>query len=172
LYKANREETSLKQLVKQVLIRLKADHGKHCVELPTCEADDVIYVAATSLRGQLTIVSTDRDFMQLISHRVKLYNPVSQDYRYPEEDPGYMLFEKCFRGDRGDNIPSAYPKVSKKALRAAYRDEKKLAHLLKAEHPNAGTVQVQYDLNRQLIDLNRIPQEHQLRIRHALEVFA
>lgn len=167
-YKAHREETQLKLLVRQVLVRFKQEHAKQCLEIQGCEADDVIYVVATSTPGLVTIVSTDRDFIQLISHRVKLYNPVSCEYRYPEEDKSYVLFEKCFRGDRSDNIPSACPKVSRKILKAAYKDDKKLDFLLSSDHPEGGKVREKYEMNCQLIDLHRIPREHQLKVREAL----
>ena len=47
------------------------------------------------------------------------------------EDPQYLLFEKCMRGDTSDNVFSAYPGVRKKGtknktgLLEAYADKEK-----------------------------------------------
>lgn len=81
------------------------------------------------------IISSDSDFIQLISENVKQYNGVSNqlitvdgyfndrgkpiiDKKTKQhktlEDPQFLLFEKIMRGDAGDNVFSAFPGVRKK----------------------------------------------------------
>lgn len=95
------------------------------------------------------IISTDGDFAQLIAPNVKIYNGVEEMTITHEgyfdakgrpiedkktgtlkkaPDPEWMLFMKCMRGDKNDNVFSAYPGVREKGtknkvgLREAYED--------------------------------------------------
>ena len=117
---------------------------------PQLEADDLIagFIQAHP-NDDHVIISTDGDFAQLIAPNVKQYNGVMQittthegyfnekgkrviDSKTKQEkaapDPGWLLFEKCMRGDTSDNIFSAYPGVREKGtknkigLREAYAD--------------------------------------------------
>jgi len=98
------------------------------------------------------IISSDTDYVQLISNNVKQYNGVSNqlitlegyfdDKNKPVKDkktgehktlgdPQFHLFEKIMRGDAGDNVFSAYPGVrtkgnkNKVGLTEAYADRYK-----------------------------------------------
>lgn len=84
------------------------------LEVPDVEADDVI---ATLVRSapkdtQVSVVSTDRDLMQLVSERVQLLDGI-RDRRYgPEEvearfgvPPEQVLDVRALVGDKSDNIP-------------------------------------------------------------------
>jgi len=77
------------------------------------EADDVIaYLATEIFTEDVVIMSTDKDFIQLINDRItiwspvkkKLYNPVSilEDYKFCPSN--YLLF-RVITGDKNDNIP-------------------------------------------------------------------
>lgn len=99
------------------------------------EADDIIsglvnvYDDCTNI-----IVSSDKDFMQLIRPNVILFDPVSKKTRNLSEynnDPQYFLFHKCIRGDDGDNVMSAYPRVRSTAIEKAYGDEFERVKLMK-----------------------------------------
>ena len=84
------------------------------------------------------IVSSDTDFVQLVSDNVRQYNGIQNhmitldgifdDYGKPVKDkktgeakeipdPEWLLFEKCMRGDPTDNVFSAYPGVRKKGTK-------------------------------------------------------
>jgi 5'-3' exonuclease len=103
------------------------------------EADDLIagWVQAHPNDNHV-IISTDGDFAQLVSPRVRQYNGVSNttithegyfdDKGLPVIDkktkepkaapvPDFMLFEKCMRGDTSDNVFSAYPGVRTKGTK-------------------------------------------------------
>jgi 5'-3' exonuclease len=117
---------------------------------PQLEADDLI-AGFIQLHpdDEHVIISTDGDFAQLISPKVRQYNGVMgittthEGYfddkgkpvidkktkeAKPAPDPEWLLFEKCMRGDTSDNIFSAYPGVREKGtknkigLREAYAD--------------------------------------------------
>lgn len=75
---------------------------------PDMEADDVIAdlaIHTIPAHHEKIIVSSDTDFIQLCQiedNDVKLYNPITKEYRYPPEYP-YALW-KALRGDSADNI--------------------------------------------------------------------
>lgn len=98
------------------------------------------------------IISSDTDYVQLISENVKQYNGVAnqlitlegyfddkgkivKDKKTKEPkllgDPQWHLFMKCMRGDSSDNVFSAYPGVREKGtknkvgLTEAYADRHK-----------------------------------------------
>jgi len=72
---------------------------------PDFECDDILAHLATTLEGDNVIVSSDTDFIQAldISSRVRLWNPVSQQYRERLE-VDYTKY-KALVGDKTDNIP-------------------------------------------------------------------
>lgn len=106
---------------------------------PTAEADDLIArFIHLHPSDEHYIVSSDGDFAQLISSNVKQYNSIGnqlitidgyyddrgreiKDKKTKEHkklgDPGYLLFEKCMRGDTSDNVFSAYPGVRTKSTK-------------------------------------------------------
>jgi 5'-3' exonuclease len=105
------------------------------------EADDMIALFIESHPDdEHIIVSSDSDYMQLVTDNVKIYDGVQnriitkegffkddknmtpmKDKKtkelLPAPDPEWLLFEKCIRGDTSDNIFSAYPGVRKKGSR-------------------------------------------------------
>lgn len=120
---------------------------------PKAEADDLIArFVALHPEDEHFIISTDSDFYQLISSRVKQYSGVTgelitlegyfddkgrpvKDKKTKEpkllEDPQYLLFRKICRGDTSDNIFSAFPGCREKGtknkvgIREAYEDRNK-----------------------------------------------
>jgi 5'-3' exonuclease len=80
------------------------------------EADDAIaYIAneiLTSAENKVQIVSTDRDFLQLVNDRISVWSPVKKKLYTPavmrEEfgiDSRNYLTYRIFEGDGSDNIP-------------------------------------------------------------------
>jgi 5'-3' exonuclease len=140
------------------------------------------------------IISSDSDYVQLIAENVKQYNGVAnqlitldgyfddkgkivKDKKTKEpkllEDPQYLLFKKCMRGDGTDNVFSAYPGVREKGsknkvgLMEAYADREKQGYqwnnlLLQRWLDHNGVehrVRDDYERNRILIDLTAQPQD-------------
>ena len=84
------------------------------------------------------IISSDKDFMQLLNHQnVKLIEPDKEKERTLLEwnfDHEHFMFEKCLRGDIGDNVQSSYPRLRKKNIDEAYAgDDFQLANIMAHE---------------------------------------
>jgi 5'-3' exonuclease len=139
------------------------------------------------------IISTDTDYNQLITEKVKQYNgvtgelatlqgyfkengrPVLDKEKKPKllEDPEYLLFKKCIRGDSSDNVFTAYPRAPEKGsknrvgIREAFEDRHAMGFkwnnfmLQKWIDHNGQEVCVRdaYQRNKTLVDLNAQPQE-------------
>jgi len=150
------------------------------------EADDMIARwIKLHPEDQHIIISSDGDFQQLISTNVKIYNGISallytdqgifdkdgklaknkQGNDLPIPDPEWLLFEKCMRGDDGDNVMSAFPGVRTKKLQEAYNDRKNQGFawnnlMLSKWTDHEGIehrVKNDYERNRLLIDLENQP---------------
>lgn len=165
------------------------------LQLPNCEADDLIgYWVDQHPEDQHCIVSTDSDFDQLIANNVCRFNGVSGELitlkgffdwkkkpildkktKLPKllDEPEYILFEKCIRGDSSDNVFSAYPRArengtkNRTGIRQAYADRhtkgfawnnfmlQRWSDHNEVEH----RVLDDYERNRILIDLRSQPAE-------------
>jgi 5'-3' exonuclease len=173
------------------------DEKTNCTVLQhsTVEADDFI---ARWIQNhpddKHVIISSDSDFYQLISENVTQYNGIQnqhitlngvfddrgkpvKDKKTGEqkmiEDPEYLLFEKCVRGDTSDNIFSAYPGVRKKGtknkvgIQEAFADRNNKGFdwnnfMLQRWTDHEGEehrVLEDYQRNRALIDLTAQPDE-------------
>lgn len=127
------------------------------LSVPRCEGDDLIgYWCLNSQNVENIILSSDTDYIQLVSEQTRLYSPVQGKFR-ETNDPSYDLFLKCVRGDRNDAIESALPRVRESRLIAAWNDEVEMLNLLNEKRPDGRTVGDVLDLNAQLIDLSEQP---------------
>lgn len=113
-YKATRDPNRNKEIYKDIdnIIRIIDLIGVGSVFPGHLEADDVISWMAVNLTGKKIIVSSDRDFIQLISPTVSFYNPTKKkitDINNFEETfnltPKEYLYYKAIVGDKSDNIP-------------------------------------------------------------------
>jgi hypothetical protein len=140
-----------------------------CLSAPEVEGDDLFagYVQRFTEEGDEVIgISGDKDFVQLLKYPgFRLINPDDGKDRTCE-DPLYFIFEKCIRGDSGDNVMSAFPRVRKTRLNKAYNDEYELIQLMQEQwessHPDTGetlkfTVQDLFIENILLMDLEAQP---------------
>jgi hypothetical protein len=143
VYKANRLRNDALQPFFDLMTAFEQLARQHtalvCLSHPSLEGDDLIagYVQRFAPAGdEVVIVSGDKDFVQLLQYpNVTLLNPDTGTPRTVEEvcgvpDAGYFLFEKCFRGDRGDNVFPALPRVLKRRLLKAYADPYERAQLM------------------------------------------
>lgn len=107
------------------------------------EADDLIsgFVQYITLEpdNEVAIVSGDKDMIQLLGYEgVTLINPDKggKNQRTLDDwggDAELFLFEKCLRGDIGDNVMSAAPRVRKTEIDKAYVDEFVRTNLMNRE---------------------------------------
>lgn len=128
----------------------------YCVEVDKCEADDVVACVSVLSKDPSVIYSTDKDFCQLVSEKVKVFNPLKKEER-TSDNKEFDLFEKCIRGDKGDNILSAYPRVRKTKLLKAFEDKYEMANLMNERLKDGTLVKDNYEFNRDLIDFDRMP---------------
>jgi 5'-3' exonuclease len=162
---------------------------------PTAEADDLIARwIHLHPNDENFIISSDTDFLQLISPNCKQYNGITNELitlegyfnekgqpikdkktKEPKllEDPQYVLFRKCIRGDATDNVFSAYPGVREKGsknkvgIMEAYADRDKQGFTWNnlmlsrwSDHNNVEhKVLDDYKRNVTLIDLNAQPDD-------------
>jgi DNA polymerase-1 len=82
------------------------------ISVDKIEADDVIGYITGQLDGEMTIMSSDRDYLQLVSDKITVYSPTKKKF-YDRElvlkeynvTPKNFLTQKILLGDSGDNVP-------------------------------------------------------------------
>jgi DNA polymerase-1 len=115
-YKAHRPPPPEELIPQFALIREATEaFGVPAIELPDWEADDLIAaytLATTNAGGQVTIVSSDKDLMQLIRPGVDMLDPIKQKPIGPAEvmekfgvTPDKMVEVQALIGDSTDNVP-------------------------------------------------------------------
>ena len=139
-YKANRGETP-EDLVPQFEYIRKSVKAFNITsaEMLNYEADDLIatYVEQILQKGaKVTIVSADKDFMQLVKPRVRLYNPMKSKVLGNKEvkekfgvDPNKVVDVQALAGDSSDNVPGV-PGIGIKIAAELINKYKSLAKLL------------------------------------------
>lgn len=87
------------------------------IAIPKIEADDVIGYLTTKFESnsetdKITIMSADRDFLQLVSEKTEIYSPTKKKtYRVNDVleeysvHPNNFINYKMLLGDNGDNVP-------------------------------------------------------------------
>jgi hypothetical protein len=140
-----------------------------CLAGEGLEADDLIAGFCQMHADEdceIVIVTADKDMMQLLRFpNVRLIDPTTGKNRTLDDwngDAEYFLFEKCIRGDLGDNVQSAYPKVRQTRIDEAYLDPFKRVNMMKETWTNQDkktfTVGDLFDENRMLMDLSAQPE--------------
>lgn len=98
-----------------------------CLSHENLEADDLIAGFTQAYEGdKITIISRDRDFLQLTNDIVKLFDPQSAKYVTLKtdwnNDKEWFMFVKCIRGDTGDNVQSSFPGIRMTKLKTIYNE--------------------------------------------------
>ena len=85
------------------------------IELINYEADDLIATYAKQIvkaGGKVTIISSDKDLMQLVSDKVRLYDPMKSKVLGEKEvfekfgvKPSQVIDVQSLAGDSSDNVP-------------------------------------------------------------------
>ena len=115
-YKAQRPDPPAELMPQFALVRdATAAFNVPAIELADWEADDLIAAyakAAVEAGGQATIVSSDKDLMQLIRPGVQMQDPIKQKAIGPDEvrekfgcGPEHMIDLLALMGDSVDNVP-------------------------------------------------------------------
>lgn len=143
VYKANRvKDPSMApffELIKSFEELARKHTSLVCLSNPILEGDDLFagYVQRFSEAGDEVIgISGDKDFVQLLKYpNFTLINPDTGKPRLTKDvcgvdDPTFFMFEKGMRGDKGDNVFPAYPRVLKKRLLKCLEDEYELTKIM------------------------------------------
>ena len=127
------------------------------------EADDCIAISVKHLinkypKCDIFIITSDKDYLQLNSHNVHLYNLAFKNIAENKSSTGNATNDlniKIIMGDISDNIPSVFPKCGPKTAQKCVDDpeffKKKMADNL--------DYYKQYELNKKLVDFNNIPED-------------
>ena len=143
-YKANRSEAP-EDLVPQFDYIRKSVKAFNLpsVELLNYEADDLIatYVKQIIKAGaKVTVISSDKDLMQLVSDKVRLYDPMKSKVLGQKEviekfgvKPNQVVDVQSLAGDSSDNVPGV-PGIGIKTASELINKYKTLEILLKKAH--------------------------------------
>lgn len=117
------------------------------------EADDIIYVVAhlrEKAEKDTIIVSSDKDFKQLISKHVMMYDPLKHNF-IEIDDPKELLITDILTGQgRKDNILPCGKRLGKKTA-------EKMVHNIVGFLASDEQLNERYQFNRILIDLSEVP---------------
>ena len=141
----------------------KKGGAKAILKHPKLEADDCIAISVKHLVKRypdctIYIITSDRDYLQLNSHNVHLYNLAYKNIADNKSSTGNAAADleiKIIMGDTSDNIPSVFPKCGPKTAQKCIEDPE----FFKKKMGDNPEYYAQYELNKKLVDFNNIPQE-------------
>ena len=129
-----------------------------CVD--NAEADDIVGITKKYIRSKypsdhIYIITSDHDYLQLIDENTKIYNLKNKCLNDKScGDSQKDLLIKIIQGDASDSIPACFDRCGyKTALKLANNNSMLLAKLESNE-----AYKKQFELNTQLIDMNKIPE--------------
>ena len=153
------------------------------ISIDRIEADDTIaYIAHTLLDKDVTIMSSDQDFLQLVNERITVWSPIKKKFYTPRmvmDDYGVpahnFLMYKVLMGDKSDNIegvkglgPKKLPKIIPDLLTHNTLDlDFILEHAGKGEEPMHKRIvesETQLKINEELMDLKNPPISGELKL--------
>lgn len=127
------------------------------------EADDCIAISVKHLLKsdtihQIYIITSDMDYLQLHSDKVKIFDLSFNNVAEKKSsfgDAETNLFCKIVMGDTSDNIPSIFKKCGPKTAIKCWNDNKYFEERLKKDDACE-----KYEKNRLIVDFNCIPTVH------------
>jgi len=140
-YKANRTEAPDDLAPQFEYIRKSVEaFNLPSVELLNYEADDLIATYAKKIieaGAKVTVISSDKDLMQLVSNKVRLYDPMKSKLIGEKEviekfgvKPSQVIDVQSLAGDSSDNVPGV-PGIGIKTAAELINKYKSLENLLK-----------------------------------------
>ena len=182
-FKDAREEKDAMKIQFSRLIEYLDFLPVNVISIDRIEADDTIaYIAHTLLDEEVTILSADQDFLQLVNERITVWSPTKKKFYTPrmvEADYGVpahnFLMYKVLMGDKSDNIegvkglgPKKLPKIVPDLLTQQTLDlDFILEHAGKGEEPMHKKIvesATQLQLNEELMDLKNPPISGELKL--------
>ena len=174
-YKAHRPEPPDELIPQFALIRdATAAFGVPAIELADYEADDLIASYAAEMErsgGRCTIVSSDKDMMQVVGSSTDMLDPIKQKPIGPAEieekfgvPPSLMVEIQALMGDSVDNVPGV-PGIGPKKAAALILEYGTVEEVLRAAASGAMKPSKQRDalvehaqaarISRRLVELAR-----------------
>ena len=140
-YKANRTEAPEDLAPQFEYIRKSVEaFNLPSIELLNYEADDLIATYAkkiTDVGAKVTVISSDKDLMQLVSNKVRLFDPMKSKVIGEKEviekfgvKPKQVIDVQSLAGDSSDNVPGV-PGIGIKTAAELINKYKTLENLLK-----------------------------------------
>jgi len=185
-FKDAREEKDAMKIQFSRLIEYLDFLPVNVISIDRIEADDTIaYIAHTLLDEDVTILSADQDFLQLVDERITVWSPTKKKFYTPRmvmDDYGVpahnFLMYKVLMGDKSDNIegvkglgPKKLPKIIPDLLTQTTLDlDFILEHAGKGEEPMHKKIsesETQLRLNEELMDLKNPPISGELKLQIA-----
>lgn len=177
-YKAHRKSSRDKlefdwegyyDMYESYMLELKESFPFKTIKCSDTEADDVIGALCLEKDHEFYIISTDKDFLQLSSKRVKIYNPMKKVH-VDHPNPELFIVEQSLIGQAKDNIyniktPLDWPDDKRRPGFGEKAFEKVIAHGVD-KWLEENNLQERYEFNRNLMDFARIPEEIKRRIRN------
>lgn len=181
IYKANRRKdqtqsqiekfAAFKSHMSEFESMMKKFTSVVCLSGTLLEADDIAggFVNKFSHENEIVVVSADKDYIQLLGcPNTRLIDPATGKDRTLDEwqgDAELFMFEKCIRGDAGDNVQSAFPRCRKTRILKAYTDPLEHTNLMHETwtHVDGRTITVKdmFQENMLLMGLTHQPPEIQ-----------
>jgi len=170
-YKANRKNGSedgfmggpfFKMAYKEKLFQ--EGGAKAILSHPKLEADDCIaisvkYLLEKYLNVKIYIITSDKDYLQLIEPRVQIFDMSFKNIALKKSSTGDAqtdLFCKIVMGDISDNISSVLTKCGPKTALKCYQDKAYFNERMTKENAFK-----KFEINQKMVDFNYIPQELQ-----------
>ena len=138
------------------------------------EADDCIaiatkYILEKDKDANIWIITSDMDYLQLVQDRVHIYSlkyKLLTDSKNSFNDAKKDLFYKIVLGDKSDGIPGVFKRCGKKMVEKCYNDKKYFKEKLIKEDSEKI-----YNMNRKIIDFDKIPNELILEFKNKLSQY-
>jgi 5'-3' exonuclease len=158
-YKTNRDYTKFnaKELFAHTYDNLLPKYpNAKVLRFPRLEADDIAAIITMNYSDKydITIITNDNDYLQLLQYPIKLINLKGDDLsKRCKVDWRFSLMSKIILGDKSDNIPKIFPRCGECTLKKYHANKS----LLDADLNSNPNYKEQYRINKLLVDFNYIP---------------
>ncbi len=130
------------------------------IDVPHCEADDIIATLAINATNPVVIVSSDKDFLQLVNDNISVINPDGEPHTRSYDLERHIVF-----GDVADSIPSVscfgeYTLDSNRVWGLSEDNFEAFAKDGKLDMETYPRFKETYERNKNLIDFSCIPVIH------------
>ena len=182
-FKDFEEENKSKKAQFKRLLQYMDSLPINVIAIDRIEADDTIaYIANNLLEKEVTIMSADQDFLQLVNERITVWSPIKKKFYTPElviKDYGVpahnFLMYKVLMGDKSDNIlgikglgPKKLPKIVPDIITDRVLNlDSIIQEALEGEEPMHEKIvasEHQLEINEKLMDLKNPPISGELKI--------